>query len=220
MSAPRRPRRQGVVYGPVRTRHQADGATLVGRLIGMVVVLGALVALLVGALAVIGGGGAPQASPTATPLPTPSPGATASPTATPLQTPTPVPSPSPSPTPFPVVLEEGPGKITFATDYSSSTLQLINKTVDFGPTGPIAWQANIGTPVGTDSIDITVSLVDVSNGSETVVHTETTAATNASASVFLRHSRVQKLVSGAGVYVMRYTHNGTVVAEGYFRVTA
>jgi hypothetical protein len=222
MTMPRRPRRQGVVYGPPSFRRQPDASTAFGRLIGAIVVIGSLLALLVGALAVIGSGGRPLVTPkpTLAALASPSPMATAAlPTPAPTPTPTAQPSPTPTASPFLVELVEGPGKITFAESYTKS-LKLVNTTVDFSTTGPIAWRANVGQPLGTGPVDFTVSLVDTTTGAETTTYHETFTPSNGSAVLYYSHSRVERLTSGPGIYVMRYVDNGTVVSEGYFRVNA
>jgi hypothetical protein len=221
----RPPRRQGVVYGPLVTRDQREPGSVVGRLLGGIVIFGALAVLAVGALAVIGGNATPDATPSATPtlagLPSPTPSPTGLPTTTLLPTPTPtlVPTASPSATPFPVELVEGRGKITFATSYTTG-LVLINKTVDFGPTGPIAWRANIGDPVGSVRLDFQVSRVNPADLTEVITHHTTFTPGNPSATLYYSKSRVERLTDGPGIYVMRYLNNGAVISEGYFRVSA
>jgi hypothetical protein len=222
MTGSRRPRRQGVVYGPP-TRNSSDGAVpIVGRLIGALIVVGAIVVLLVGALAVIGSGpdAAPATSPTAT-LPgllSPSPSATRRPTPTPLPTPTQSPSGSPTPSPIAVVLVEGPGKITFASDYTAN-FDLVDPHVEFTMNDVIAWQANIGDPVGRVRVNFDIYRVDPATMAETNVHAGSFVGQNANAKFYYAKAPVDREVDAPGVYVMRYSVDGEIIAEGYFRVT-
>jgi len=221
MTTPRRPRRQGVVYGPP-TRNSSDGVPVVGRLIGALIVVGAIVVLLVGALAVIGSG--PAAGPATSPTPTrpgllsPSPSATLRPTSTPVPTPTPSPSGSPTPSPLAVVLVEGPGKITFASDYTGN-FELVDPHVEFGMSDVIAWQANIGDPVGRVRVNFDIYRVDPATMAETNVHSGSFVGQNANAKFYYAKAPVNREVDAPGVYVMRYSVDGEIIAEGYFRVT-
>jgi hypothetical protein len=197
---------------------------VLGRLIGAIVVIGSLVALLVGALAVVGSGAnrplvkatptlavLAGPSPTVTPIhPTPAPTVAASPTPPPA-------SPSPSPSPFAVELVEGPGKITFASDYTAR-LSLINPHVEFAMGDNFAWRANIGKPVGTVTVDFNVFKVDTTTSAETLVHSSSFVGKNASALLYYAKAAVRREVDGPGVFVMRYSVQGATISEGYFRV--
>jgi hypothetical protein len=219
MTSSRRPRRQGVVYGPP-TRNSSDGVPVVGRLIGALIVVGAIVVLLVGALAVIGSG--PNAAPATSPTPTlpglPSPSATLRPTATPVHTPTPSPSGPPTPSPIAVELVEGPGTITFASDYTAN-FDLVDPHVEFAMSDVIAWQANIGDPVGRVRVDFDIYRVDPLTMAETNVHSGSFVGQNANAKFYYAKAPVDREVDAPGVYVMRYSVDGEIIAEGYFRVT-
>lgn len=222
MTTPRRPRRQGVVYGPPTSRGSSDGVPVVGRLIGALIVVGAIVVLLVGALAVIGSG--PEAGSTTSPTPTlpglasPSPSASVRPTATPRPTLTPSPAGSPTPSPIAVELVEGPGKITFASDYTSN-FDLVDPHVDFKMSDVIAWQANIGDPVGQVRVNFDIFRVDPATMEETNVHSGSFVGRNANARFYYAKAPVDREVDGPGIYVMRYSVDGAPIAEGYFRVT-
>lgn len=228
MTMPRRPRRQGVVYGPSSFRRQPDSATVLGRLIGAIVVIGSFIALLVGALSVIGGSGSGSGGGNNRPLssPTPTLVALASPSATPslaVVTPAPTPSPSPtaaaspSPTPFAVELVDGPGNITFASDYDTQ-LNLIDPHVEFSINDNMAWRANIGQPVGRVKVDFNVYRVDTTTMAESVVHTNSFVGKNANALFYYAKAPVSHEVDGPGIFVMRYSLNGTVISQGYFKV--
>ena len=222
MTSPRRPRRQGVVYGQPSLRNANDGAPIVGRLIGALIVIGAVVVLLVGALAVIGGG--PASGPATSPTPTrsgplsPGPSVTARPTATPARTPTPSPAASPSPSPIAIELVEGPGKITFADDYTND-FTLVNPHVEFKMSDSFAWRANIGDPVGQVRVDFDIYRVDPITQAETNVHTNSFVGRNANARLYYAKAPVEREVDGPGMFVMRYSVDGATISEGYFRVT-
>jgi len=222
VSSSRRPRRQGVVYGQPNLRNSNDGASVVGRLIGALIVIGAIVVLLVGALAVIGNGRQNTAGATPTPtlpgLASPSPTATLRPTATPTPTATPSPSLSPSASPIAVELVEGPGKITFASDYTAN-FNLVKPHVEFTMKDQMAWQANIGDPVGQVQVDFNIFRVDPATGAETSVHANSFTGRNPNARFYYAKAPVSHEVDGPGVFVMRYSVDGNTISEGYFRVT-
>lgn len=220
---PRQPRRQGVVYGSVAYRDQREPGSVVGRLLGGLVVFGALAVLVIGALAVIGGDNEVQPTPTlaaaASPTPTASLLPTLQPTPTPTPSPLPLPSATPSPSPFAIELVEGPGKITFASDYSGNNLDLINPHVDFRMGEQLAWRANIGQPVGRVTVDFDVYRVDTTTMAETNVHSTSFVGTNPNARLYYAKAPVSREVDGPGIFVMRYSVNGSTISEGYFRVS-
>lgn len=225
MTARRRPpRRQGVVYGPLVTRDQHQPGSVVGRVLGGIIIFGALAVLAVGALAVIGGNGSPTATATARPtlagVASPTPMSSPLPTLPPSPTPTASlpPSPTPSATPFLVELVEGPGKITFASNYTSG-FELIDPRVEFQLNERMAWRANIGEPVGRVRVDFDVYRVDTATMAETNVHSNSFIGRNADARFYYAKADVSNEVDGPGVFVMRYSVAGTTIAEGYFRVT-
>jgi hypothetical protein len=195
---------------------------MVGRLIGALIVIGAIVVLLVGALAVIGGGR--EAAPGATPTPTlpglasPSASATLRPSPSPTITPAPSPSSSPTASPLSIELVEGPGKITFASDYTGG-FDLVNPHVEFSMKDQMAWQANIGDPVGQVEVDFNIFRVDEATGAETNVHSNSFTGRNPNARFYYAKAPVSHEVDGPGVFVMRYSVDGTTISEGYFRVT-
>jgi hypothetical protein len=195
---------------------------MVGRLIGALIVVGAVVVLLVGGLAVIGGGrnqtGSASPTPTLSASSNPSPSLTLRPTAAPTPSPPPSPSTSPSASPIAVELVEGPGKITFASDYTAN-FNLVNPHVEFTMADQMAWQANIGDPVGQVRVDFNIFRVDPATGAETNVHTNSFVGRNANAKFYYAKAPVSHEVDGPGIFVMRYSVDGNTISEGYFRVT-
>ena len=218
---PRPPRRQGVVYGPPSFRQSSGSGSVYGRLVGGLVVLGALAVLTVGALSMLGDRGRPSASatPSLAALATPSPSAVATRTPPAAATPSPTVAltPSPSPTPFLVELVEGPGKITFASNYTND-LELVDPRVVFALDDQMAWRANIGEAVGRVQVNFDVYRVDPATLAETLVHSSTFVGKNADARFYYAKAPVEREVDGPGIFVMRYSVDGATISEGFFQV--
>ncbi|MDP8905346.1 MAG: hypothetical protein M3N29_08525 [Chloroflexota bacterium] len=221
----RLPRRQGVVYGPLPPRDpRAESGGVLGRILGGIVVLGAVAVLTVVGFSFVAREGPPaptspsptaigQASPTPTARPTPRPTPTATQTASPEAT------PQPTPTPFPVEVREGPGHITFGSNYATNPGRIVEPSASFPPSGRFAWIAHIGGRAGTTQLVIEVHQIDPSDGSETLTYQEDYSFRDAGARRFLRRVKdIGALVDGPGLYVMRYVIDGETRAEGYFRV--
>ena len=210
-----------MIYGPVHAAEPSVGAGVVGRLLGALVIVGSFGLLAAGTYAFLGR--APE--PTASPSPT---AAAASPTATPSQSPTlgPTPSltatatlpPSPSPTPFAVEVRQGPGAITFGTQYNETTLRISDPHTTFPPNGRFVWSAQLTEAAGAPELRVTVSAFDPGSGSETLVDESIVQVDNQQATIFLRRPLMQRLVDGPGIYVVRYLRGDILLAEGYFRV--
>lgn len=222
----RAPRRQGVVYGPPRPLGANGDAGIFGRLLGPVVIVGAFALLAVAAWAYVGRGAPPLASPEPTDVAALSPTPTASPTATPSPSPLPTPtstptlpaSPSPSPTPFSIEVREGPGAITFGTQYRSNTLRIVDPRTTFPLRGRFYWSAQLTETAGAPELRITVNEYDPASGTETLVNEQIWEVENRRATIFLRRHRMPRLVDGPGIYVVRYFRGDILLAEGYFRV--
>jgi hypothetical protein len=204
---------------------------MLSRLIGAVVVIGAL-ALMAGlTFSFLGRSGPePEASPTPTaaaavspspsptgPSPTgpPTPGPTLPPTPTPVLTLPP--TPEPSPTSLEIEVREGPGAITFGTE-NDSNLRITDPTVTFPSRGQMAWSAELIEPAGVALLQIDIGRVDPDDGSEEIISTLEQEVTNPNHVRFLRRWRIQRLVDSPGIYVVRYLRNGQLMSEGYFRV--
>jgi hypothetical protein len=223
----RAPRRQGVIYGPVLGRDRGHPPTAVGRLAGLLVVVGAL-ALMAGlTFTFLGRGGAP--APGAIPSPTgvaavsPSPSPTLlpspSPTLPPLPTPelTLPPTPEPTATPLELAVREGPGAITFGTKHDRQ-LRITDPTVTFPRRGEMIWSAELTEAAGTSLLQIDIGRVDPEDGSEVIISTLDQQVENPNHVHFLRRWRIQRLVDAPGIYVVRYLRDGRLLSEGYFQV--
>lgn len=222
--ARRSPRRPGVYYGSPRTYSERSEASLFGRLLGPVLIVGAFALLAGGAWAFVGRGGAPAVSPTptlgaiSTPTPTASP--SPAPTGTPVASPTPEPTlpPSPSPTEFAIEVREGPGAVTFGRSFDEETLRITDPATTFPRRGRFYWSAQLTEGAGAPQLRITLSQLDIEAGTEALVSEEAWEVDNERATIFLRQQRLRRFVEGPGVYVVRYFRGDILLAEGYFRI--
>ena len=201
---------------------------MLGRVLGMLIVLGAVAVLGVGALNLVGGDGGPpaaSASPTAgavvnsprsfspTPLaPSPSPSLPPSPDFSPS------PEPSPEPTAFAVEVREGPGYVTFGTQ-SDSNLRITDPRTTFQVDERITLSAQLTEPTGSAQMTIFFFRYDPETDEEELVTEQRVRPRVASASTFLRNLRASNALDGPGIYVMRYMRGDDVMSEGWFEVT-
>lgn len=221
----RRPRRQGVVYGPTMGRDRPADGGLVGRLLGVLVVLGAVAVLGIGALNFLGGSplAPPGASPTPTgaavasppPIPSPSP-----PPATPMPSPTPepTPDPTPEPTPFEVEVREGPGYVTFGTNVNNN-LRVTDARAVFELGERMTISAQMIEPAGSAEMTIHFYRYDPQTGGEEFLLEQDVRPRVSSASVFSRRVNTSNLFDEPGFYVMRYLRGDEVMSEGWFELT-
>lgn len=221
----RRPRRQGIVYGPTIQRERPADGGLVGRLLGILVVVGAVAILGVGALTFVGANPlAPGASPTPTalagvsptPLISPSPPPPTPPPPTP--TPSPTPEPTPEPTPFEVEVLEGPGFITFGTN-TNNNLRITDPRVVFELGDRITISAQLTEPTGSAAMAIHFYRYDPEADEEEFLLEQEVRPRVSSASVFSRRVNTSNLFDEAGIYVMRYMRGDVVMSEGWFELT-
>jgi hypothetical protein len=234
----RPPRRQGVVYGPIQNREGYEASSLIGRILGMLVVAAAVGVLAVGSLTFLGGQGGGTAGPTTgsptptaaaaeslppTPPPAPptAPPATAPPTEVPTLTPTVTEAPSPAATaeatPPGLEVREGPGFVTFGTA-NNSALRITDARTSFGLSERITWSAHLTETVNSVDVRIETYKRDPATGSEELVVREEVRPRVNGAQIFLRRLRPDRALDGPGTYVVRYLRGDTVMAEGSFEV--
>ncbi len=235
----RRPRRQGVVYGPaVSHREQSQDGGFLGRLLGMLLVLGAVAVLAAAALSFVDDEGlSPAVSPSPTaaalesPRPTsegdasPGPGhdATAQPTAQPTAEPEPEPQPEPSPqpspdaTPFAVSVQEGRGFVTFGTGRGPE-LTVANPRATFELGDRPFYSARLTQTTPTRELAIEIRKVNPQDGSEALVAEDRLGTSLPRVHTVRRRFRTDEL-DGPGIYVLRFMRGERVMAEGYFEVT-
>jgi hypothetical protein len=224
-----------VVYGPVLDRGQDQQQGGFGRLLGAVVVIGALLVMGGATFAILGQ--APPAAPPGT-SPTPAVGAVLSPSpvlpapspqatpvlpspppaiATPQITLPPTPEPTPEPTPIEVEVREGAGFVTFGSGWDRAhNMQDISST--FTPGGRIAWSAIFTEPAGVPALDVVAARVNAEDGAEQVTWEERYEMQNQSSERVLRRVPINRLTDGPGIYVVRYLRGEEVLSEGLFEL--
>jgi hypothetical protein len=228
----RPPRRQGIRYGPPREKERyTDTGVLIGRLLGLGVLLVTIGLLAAGALAFMGdlpGSSKPTRSPTAVaanPSPIASfPAATASPSrapSTPLPTPSTIPvTPSPAPTIVPPLVQIGEGYVTFGT-HADHTLRIVDPRSVFGIDERIVWSAYLSEVANSEELHIQILKLDSEViGGETLVSDDPVLPAVVNAQLFQRKIRPSADLDGPGLYVVRYLRNTDILSEGFFLVTA
>jgi hypothetical protein len=220
-----------VVYGSRVARNGREAGNLLGQVIGGVVVIGALALLAVGSLAFLGSAGDPSLTPSSFAgasgsLPPASP--SAGPSQPAISTPTPASSPdqpsptiatSPAATPFQLAVREGPGYVTFGTEYDQR-LRITDPQTSFAPRARITWSAHLSAPANSVDLNITVDKVDPASGAQERVHDKNVRPLVTGARLFVTSIRANRVLDGAGIYVVRYVRGDEVMAEGYFEISA
>ena len=229
---PRSPiRRQGVVYGPPRPQDDGAGSgSLIGRLLGLGIIVLAMTVLAAGALAFLNGPTATPRLTTPTPALSPSlpPSATFSPEASPTGpagSATPVPSattaiPSASPSPAAPQVQVGPGYVTFGTK-TGPDVTIADPRTTFSESEKIRWSAYLSESANPDSLRVRILKLDpaAQNGERLISE----AGVNASLkSVRRLGERIdpREALDGPGTYVVRYLRGDTVLSEGSFILEA
>lgn len=186
----------------------------------MLVVMGAVAVLGLGAFAFIGGNAGPGASPTPTSgarvSPLPSITASPVPTSSPTVSASPTPSPSPEPTPFQPTVQEGPGFVTFGSEADGS-LRIIDPRATFELGERIVVSAELLEPADPSEISVDVYKFDPASLTEELVRQFDVRARVDSAQRLLRRLRTNRL-DGPGFYLVRYVRGEQVLAEGSFEV--
>lgn len=225
--ANRQHRRQGVVYGPVRPGGSgSDGGAILGRILGLIVLVLAVGVLGVGAVALMGDRGSPpptrtpgvtaqlSPSPSLAPLPTVEPTASTSPL--PTLSPGASASTSPSPTPFVPVVQVGPGFVTFGTRVDAQ-LHIVDPRAVFTRNERITWSAYLSEPANSVDLRVHISKLDpAAPGGELLVSDDEVTPIVTDWQIFTRRIRPANVLSGPGVYVVRYVRGDQVMSEGYF----
>jgi len=226
----RPPRRQGIRYGPPRERERfSDTGILIGRLLGLGVLLLTVGVLAAGALAFMGdlpGTANASRSPTAVAA-NPSPlGSGAAQSASPSRTPSaPLPTPStipatptPAPTIVPPLVQIGPGYVTFGS-HADHTLHIIDPRSVFDINERIVWSAYLSEIANSEELHIQVLKLDQDViGGETLITDEPVTPLVTNAQLFQQKIRPQQDLSGPGLYVVRYLRNTDILSEGFFLV--
>jgi hypothetical protein len=228
----RQQRRQGIRYGPPRERERySDNGVLIGRFLGLGILLLAVGVLAAGALAFMGD--RPGASPTprrSTSFFAPSiPASPVEATDMPISSPTSVPTPGPTvpvvvPTPIatsiPPLVQIGEGFVTFGTR-SDDRLRIIDPRSTFSIDERIVWSAYLTRLA--DSSDLRVHILKIDStavGGERLIVDDAVSPIVRNAQLFQRRIRPESALEGPGVYVVRYMRGTEVMSEGFLEITA
>ncbi|CAN5703297.1 hypothetical protein BH24CHL5_BH24CHL5_05250 [soil metagenome] len=227
----RQQRRQGVVCGPIRPPERGhDTGAILGRLLGLVVLVLAAGVLGVGAVAFMNDRPASSANPSPTlvaqfsPMPTGSIAPSSSvPSSAPSAQPS-VPAETPTAEPTPLVplvplVQVGPGFVTFGTK-NNSDLRISDPRATFALSERVRWSAHLFEPA--DSSDLLVRILkldpDTVEG-ERMIREDVVKPAVRDAQLFLRRIRPERFLAGPGIYAVRYMRAETLMSEGYFQVT-
>jgi hypothetical protein len=229
----RQHRRQGIVYGPPRgSGRYSDNGVLIGRFLGLGILLLTLGALAAGALAFVGDRPGALSTPTRSPttaasfsfLPQ-----TLTPTIAPSVAPTLLPTitaavltPAPSipPSVAPPLVQIGEGFVTFGT-MADDQLHIVDPRSSFAATERIVWSAYLTRPA--DAIDLAFRIVKIDStveGGERLILEEPVTPLVRNAQILGHRIRPDMVLEGAGVYTVRYVRGDVVLAEGSFEVAS
>lgn len=227
----RQQRRQGIVYGPPRGRERySDNGVLIGRFLGLGILLLTLGVLAAGALAFVGD----RSGPSSTPGRSSGVGASGSPSAassapSPAATPTIAPpfgtpapwSPVPSvvPTAVAPLVQVGAGYVTFGT-HIDDQLHITDPRATFSLDERIVWSAYLTEPA--DAVDLHIQIVKKDSaavGGERLILDEAVTPLVRNAQV-LQLRLKPRLLDGPGIYIVRYLKGTDALAEGGVQITA
>jgi hypothetical protein len=229
----RQQRRQGIRYGPPRERERySDNGVLIGRFLGLGILLLTIGVLAAGALAFMGDlpGSSPAPTRTAQAV-----GASALPTesaavgsATPSPAPTALPTTgtippttvaSPAATIVPPLVQIGEGYVTFGT-HSDNQLRITDPRSVFAIDERIVWSAYLTELADSEELHIQIlKLDDTVLGGETLISDDAVTPIVHGAQIFQRRLRAQSTLDGPGLYVVRYLRNTDLLSEGFFEIT-
>ncbi len=223
----------GIRYGPPRERERfSDNGVLIGRFLGLAILLLTIGVLAAGALAFTGN--LPGSSPTPTrtlsvvaasglpdesaPLESsaPSPAATTLPTTGTIP---PTTVPSPAATIVPPLVQIGEGYVTFGT-HSDNQLRITDPRSVFALDERIVWSAFLTELADSEQLNIQILKLDeTAIGGETLISDEPVTPIVHGAQIFQRRLRAQSSLDGPGLYVVRYLRNTDLLSEGFFEIT-
>lgn len=134
------------------------------------------------------------------------------------------PQPTRTATPGPVITEaptDPPvietGIVSFGLDYDPNSLDIVKPTARFKRTiKEIAWSASFSEPAGATTITLTIASVSA-GGAEGVIESLDVKISNPRSDLLANKADLASLVGNkVGTYVLRYSRDGTVLAEGQF----
>jgi hypothetical protein len=221
------PRRQGIRYGPPREKARfSDNGVLIGRLLGLGILLLTIGVLAAGALAFMRESPAATASPRRTtsvaasssgPSATPVPTLRA--TATPAATAPPSGSPTPLPTNPPPLVQIGEGYVTFGTRADNS-LHIVDPKSVFRINERIVWSAFLSERADSLDLLLRISKMDSSQiGGELVISEAPVTPLVRNAQLFQNRIRPGSDLDGPGIYAVRYLRGEEIMSEGFLEIT-
>lgn len=221
------PRRQGIRYGPPREKARfSDNGVLIGRLLGLGILLLTIGVLAAGALAFMRESPAATASPRRTTSVAASPSApSATPvptlraTATPAESAPPSGSPTPLPTNPPPLVQIGEGFVTFGTRADNS-LHIVDPKSVFRLNERIVWSAFLSERA--DSLDLLVRISKMDStqiGGELVISESSVTPLVRNAQIFQNRIRPGTDLDGPGIYAVRYMRGEEIMSEGFLEIT-
>ncbi len=219
--------RQGVVYGPQRSYGGRDLGSIMGSLLGLLVVAGTVGLLGFGVIFFLQqNDGAASPSPPNAAAASPGgsgglsgQGASSNPTSpTPALTPTPLPTPTPVPTIFVPDVQEGPGFVTFGSE-ADLQLHVKNPRTTFTVDERMVWSAYLPGPEDSVNLEIRVLKLDpVAPDGQRLVRTDQVKPKAKNTERFLRQVRIKRVLDGPGLYTVEYVRDNNVLAIGSFLV--
>ncbi len=221
----RQQRRPGVVYGPPRGREPSGSGFVIGRLLGLALLVLTLGLLAVGVLAFMGNRGGPARSPARSSFAGASP--TNGPTPLPTEivalpslasTPSPV-GPSESPTTAPPNVEIGLGFVTFGTR-TDGQAHIVDPRATFARNERITWSAFLTAPANSVDLRLQIYKQDpAAVGGEVQILDSAVQPVVVHAQLLEHRIRPDVALQGQGIYVVRYVRGTELMSEGYFQVT-
>ena len=239
MSYNRRRPRQGVRYGPPRERERySENGVIVGRIIGLGILLLTLGVLAASALAFIGDRrGSSTATFRATPsaataspgrsLPVFSPASVGPPTvaASTVGAPPPTNAAPSAPASLPAsslapLVNVGPGFVTFGTR-ADKQLRIEDPAGSFPIGERVAWSAYLTQPANSIDLRVQVFKLDgTPSTGERLILDEAVTPLVQNTQLFQRRIRPSEVLDGAGLYVVRYVRGTEILSEGRVEITA
>ena len=219
-------RRQGIRYGPPREKARfSDNGVLIGRLLGLLILLLTIGVLAAGAFAFMSETPGATATPRRTVASSPTAVPSATPVATPLPTATPAVSAAPSgpPTPLPTnpppLVQIGEGYVTFGTR-ADNTLHIVDPKSVFRLNERIIWSAFLSERADSLDLLVRISKMDATQiGGELVLSENPVTPLVRNAQIFQNRIRPGTDLTGPGVYAVRYLRGEETLSEGFLEIT-
>lgn len=214
-----------MIYGPPRGRGPSGGGFVIGRLLGLGLLVLTFGLLAAGVLAFMGNRGAPARSPSRSTFigASPTGGSTSLPADTPAVptlglTPAPA-GPSPTATTAPPNVEIGLGFVTFGTR-TDGQAHIVDPRATFALNERITWSAFLTASANSVDLRLQIYKQDPSAvGGEVQILDSDVLPVVIHAQLLEHRIRPEVALQGPGIYVVRYVRGTELMSEGYFQVT-